>query len=304
VAKDSGAFLIGCVPITWNQFRRVSPDEWTNERVLREVALAGYEGVAAGPRDGQTAAEALAYYADFGLRPAPGYLGGEWWDADKRDDLIEKTRRHAAWAAAVGVDTLFVAPNGGGYVSRASGKKRGDLAGQVGPNDGLTDDEYARMADCLNEAGRAALSEGVRICFHNHVGLAVETPEETERVLSLTDPNSVFLGLDTGHLAWAGGDVTDFARRHAPRLASLHLKDIHYAVRDMGVQGGWNYGGFTDHGVFAELGEGDIDFPALLQILRDANFRGWLLAETDVTQKATALESATISRSYLRSLGL
>ncbi len=297
-------FLIGCVPLTWNQFRRESPDEWTNERVLREVALAGYEGVAAGPRDGQTAQETLAYYAEFGLRPAPGYLGGEWWVADKRDALIEKTRRMAAWASSVGVDTLFVAPEGGSYVGRTSGKTRWQIAGQVGPGDGLTDDEYARMADCLNHAGRAALGEGVRICFHNHVGLAVETPDETERLLGMTDPDLLFLGLDTGHLAWAGGDVTDFARRYASRIAALHLKDVHYAVRDTGVREKWEYGDFTKNGVFAELGEGDIDFPALLEILRGANFSGWLLSETDVTQKASALESATISRDYLRSLGV
>jgi hypothetical protein len=33
-------------------------------------------------------------------------------------------------------------------------------------------------------------------------------------------------------------------------------------------------------------------------------FGGWLIAETDVTQKPTALESVTISRAYLHRLGL
>jgi hypothetical protein len=35
-------------------------------------------------------------------------------------------------------------------------------------------------------------------------------------------------------------------------------------------------------------------------ILEQAGFSGWLIVETDVTQLPSALESALISRSYLR----
>jgi len=66
----------------------------------------------------------------------------------------------------------------------------------------------------------------------------------------------------------------------------------------------WDYGTFATTGNFAELGEGSVDFPVIFAILRDAGFAGWVIAETDVTQKPTALESATISRAYLRSLGM
>jgi inosose dehydratase len=75
-------------------------------------------------------------------------------------------------------------------------------------------------------------------------------------------------------------------------------------VRDRGRAQEWDYSAFTDNGIFAELGEGSVDFPAIFAILRDAGFAGWVIAETDVTQKSTALESATISRTYLRSLGM
>jgi inosose dehydratase len=52
------------------------------------------------------------------------------------------------------------------------------------------------------------------------------------------------------------------------------------------------------------LGRGFVDFPAVFAILDQANFGGWLIVETDVTQQPTALESAQISRDYLRGLGL
>ena len=47
-----------------------------------------------------------------------------------------------------------------------------------------------------------------------------------------------------------------------------------------------------------------VDIPAILGLLRETGFAGWLIVETDVTQKPTVLESITISREYLRSRGL
>jgi inosose dehydratase len=75
-------------------------------------------------------------------------------------------------------------------------------------------------------------------------------------------------------------------------------------VRARGVAESWDYDGFSRHGIFAELGEGCVDLPGMVQVLQEAGFAGWLIVETDVTQKATPLESAIISRKYLRALGL
>ena len=47
-----------------------------------------------------------------------------------------------------------------------------------------------------------------------------------------------------------------------------------------------------------------VDFPAMFDILSKAGFDGWVIVETDVTTKSSALESATISRKYLQSIGL
>ena len=41
----------------------------------------------------------------------------------------------------------------------------------------------------------------------------------------------------------------------------------------------------------------------MFDILTEAGYEGWIVVETDVTKKPTALESATISRNYLRSIG-
>ena len=184
-----------------------------------------------------------------------------------------------------------------------AGRTRRETAGHVGPDDALTEEQYRRFADTLNEVGAILRAEGVRAAFHNHVGTPIETREEIDTLLALTDPATIFLGPDTGHLAWAGDDPVAFCRDYAARIVTMHLKDVDPAVVARGRDAGWDYRTFTDAGVFTELGDGGVDFPAIFAILREANFAGWLIAETDVTQRPSALESATVSREYLRGQG-
>ena len=294
---------IGCGQITWMHFGANGGElTVTEDQVLGEIAQAGYDGAPAGPGKQRTPAQVVEQYARHGMKPAPGYIGAAFWERNRRDEIVQQVRDYAQFARSVGCTEVYVAPSGFDYRT-ASGKTRRDTAGHVRPEDGLTDDEFAAFGEALNAAGAAALEYGVHICFHNHVGAVIETREEIDRLLALTDPALVFMGFDTGHLAWAGADPVACCRDYADRIKTLHLKDIDAAVRERGHAAEWDYGTFTDHGIFVELGEGCVDFPAIFRILTDVNFKGWLIAETDVTQKPTALESVTISRDYLRSLG-
>lgn len=295
---------IGCGQITWIRFG-ANGAEWLapEEQVLQQIADAGYAGAPAGPDEQRTTAETLAMFARHGLKPAPGYYGTAFWDKSRQAEFVERAKRHAAFAREAGCDALYVAPGGFDYVTR-SGLTRRETAGHVRPEDSLSDAEYAIFADSLNKVGAATLAEGVYSCFHNHVGTVIETRAETDRLLAMTDPKLVFLGPDTGHMQWAGDDAVAFCRDYAARIKTMHLKDISESVRAQGAAAKWDYGTFTDHGIFAELGEGCIDFGAIIASLRAVGFDGWLITETDVTQKATPLESVTISRNYLRQFGL
>ena len=295
---------VGVVPLQYDAFKKRDPETYTPERILQEIADAGYVGVPASPGT-ESGAETAAHLARFGLRPAPPYLaGGEPWKPANRVPLVEKAKRFAAFCAEAGVSECFVDSDGWGYFTK-NGVTRPEIAGRVTSGDGLSASEFAALADTLNAVGNAMLETGnVRACLHNHVGTVIETPTELENILAVTDPNSVFVGVDTGHLAWAGGvNVAEFVERYAARIAAIHLKDIHANVRDKGVAEHWKYGTFTQNGLFAELGEGCVDFKRVLSALKAANYAGWLLVETDATTKATPAESLRVSREYLRGLG-
>ncbi len=280
---------IACGQITW---RQAAPPE---EQILAEIAQAGYEGVPAGRAD-RPAREMLDLYARFGLQPAPGYLGAAFWEREQAAAIVEQAGRLARAMRELGCAELYVAAN--------LTPERRAVAGHVRPQDALPEDGYRQFAETLNRVGEATLAEGVRACFHNHVGSFIETREEIDCLFSLIDRELVFQGPDLGHLAWAGADVVQFCRDYADSIKTLHIKDIDPAVRAEGVARGWDYRAFSDGGIFTELGAGMVDFPAVFAALGQAGFRGWVVVETDVTQRPTALESATISRDYLKSIGL
>lgn len=288
--------LIGCGQITWRGM--------SEEQALAEIAQAGYIGAPAAPKEGQSAAETMATFAKYGLKPAPGYLGADYWDKSQEAHILQRARAYAAFAKAAGCTELYVAAGGfNNYVTKR-GLTRNQIAGHVTPEDAMTDAEFAQFAKALNLVGEITLEQGVKSCFHNHVGSTLETRQEIDRLWSLIDPKLVFMGPDTGHLAWAGADVVQFCRDYAASIKTIHIKDVNKQVMDEGVAAGWDYRTFSDKGIWTELGQGCVDFPTIFQILNDAGFSGWLIVETDVTQLPTALESAIISRNYLRTLGL
>ena len=66
--------------------------------------------------------------------------------------------------------------------------------------------------------------------------------------------------------------------------------------------------GFYDacgQGIFCNLGRGDVDFPAVRQILLDAGFQGWVTVEQDCDPllDVSPVDDARLNRAYLSSIG-
>jgi inosose dehydratase len=287
------AIQLGCALITWRRFPDFSP-----ERALAEIARAGYAGAPVPFLPEWDTSHARAVFERVALKHAPGYYGGRFWRADLRGALLEDARRWAAFSTALGLTEMFVAPWVGDYATPRGDRKAvaGRLGGLAGAR--IQPDDLARFADALNAFGAATLAEGVRACFHNHAGSAIEHEEEVEALLAATDPALVFLGPDAGHLAFAGADPVAFARRHAGRILAAHVKDIDLGVRARGVAEGWDYDTFERNGVFTELGEGGVDVAGFVNALTSSGYSGWLIVETDTTRKPSAFDSALANRRF------
>lgn len=179
-------------------------------------------------------------------------------------------------------------------------------AGRIGPSDGLSFTQWGAFARGVDRVAAAVRREtGLRCVFHHHCAGFVETPEEVARLMELTDPELLGLCFDTGHYRFGGGDPVAGLRQHRDRIWHVHFKDCNPAVRAQSREAEWDYFESLQHGIFCELGTGDVPFGAIVAELRQMNYQGWIVVEQDVLPGLGApKEFARRNREFLRRCGL
>jgi inosose dehydratase len=184
-------------------------------------------------------------------------------------------------------------------------------AGRITPEMGLSAGEWRTFAAGAERIARAVRDQtGLQTVFHHHCAGYVETPEEIARLLDLTDPEVLSLVFDTGHYAYGSGntdasEVPAGLERFAGRIPYVHFKDCHPGIAQQARVEGWDYFTAVGRGLFCELGQGYVDFPAIVEWLRSRGYRGWITVEQDILPgMGTPKASARRNREYLRTLGL
>jgi inosose dehydratase len=184
-------------------------------------------------------------------------------------------------------------------------EERRKNAGRVTAEMGLSDAEWQVFAQGATDVAEAVRKvTGLRTAFHHHCAGYVETPAEIEKLMSLTDPGLLGLVFDCGHYRLGGGDPEEGLRKYGQRVWHFHFKDHQPEVAQRAADEGWDYFQAVEHGVFCELGKGDVTFPALMNQLQEFGYDGWGVVEQDVLPGMGApKESAKRNRDYIRSLG-
>lgn len=184
-------------------------------------------------------------------------------------------------------------------------------AGRTDREMSLTDKQWKVFSRGAEEVARTVKSEtGLRTVFHHHCAGFVERPDEIGRLLDMTDPDLLGLVLDTGHYTYGSGSndsevVLEGLERFAERIWYMHFKDCHPEIADRARREGWDYFESIRRGVFCELGQGCVDFSAVLNLLRQQNYNGWVVVEQDVLPgMGSPKQSAQRNREYLRAKGI
>src|SRR3954453_4019504 len=163
------------------------------------------------------------------------------------------------------------------------------------------DRQWEALSTGLNRLGEIANSEGMRLCYHHHMGTGVMMRPELDRLMESTDPSLVHLLLDTGHMAFAGEDPLASAEAYGKRISHIHLKDVRQDVADRVRAENLSFQDGIQAGVFTVPGDGDLDLVAVLEALARHGFEGWLVVEAEQDPaKAHPLEHALMARKYLR----
>ncbi|TKG93892.1 xylose isomerase [Puteibacter caeruleilacunae] len=183
--------------------------------------------------------------------------------------------------------------------------ERTNNAGRITNGMGLSDEQWKTFAAGAEKVAKAVKDTyGMRTVFHHHCAGYVETPEEIDQLMKLTDPSLLGLCLDMGHYAFGGGDPVNALKQYYDRIWHVHFKDYDPAVGKEASNSQYDYFKSVEKGVFCELGKGCVDFKAVVDVLSERGYDGWIVVEQDVLPGMGAPKvCAANNRAFIKSLG-
>jgi inosose dehydratase len=223
--------------------------------------------------------------------------GGEYFDTSKLKATLDNHAANSKFGSYFGIRAL-----------------KANLNNRLGPED-LSPGNAKILAKNLNEVGKRTLEYGVKFAFHPHAWTIVERKAEVEMILDLTDPKLVFLTLDTCHASVGGMEPVAFVRDHYARIAHLHFKDT---LPVWSAAKGWRGPAPNEeeeirvarqhglapsrHAIYQSFGAGGVDFPGLINVLRERNYDGWISLDfnsVDLPPGVTVEQEMGAHRKYL-----
>ncbi|WP_226783135.1 sugar phosphate isomerase/epimerase family protein [Oceaniglobus trochenteri] len=291
---------IGNAPCSWGVEFANDPRNPDWRRVLAENATAGYTGIELGPvgfmpEDPALLAEALA---EHGQTLIGGVVFRAFHDPAQWDDVMDGAQRTCRALTAHGAKHLVLIDS--------ISPRRAPTAGRADKAEQMDKAEWTAFRDRIATVAKLGAEEyGLTVGIHAHAAGFIDFEPELERLLDDVDEAHLKICFDTGHHSYAGYDPVAFMKRHMGRISYMHFKDIDPAVKARAVE---NRTGFYDacgQGIFCNLGQGDVDFPAVRQVLLDAGFDGWCTVEQDCDPEGATvpLNDAKANREYLQSIG-
>lgn len=284
---------LGIAPIAWTNDDM--PDlgaENTFEQCVSEMALAGFTGCEIGnkyPKDPATLKAALDLR---GLR-----IANQWFSSFVLSKPMEEVEKdfiaQCRFLKEVGADTIGA--------SEQSYSIQGQMHTPVFEcKYAMVQKEWERFAKGMNRLGEIASSMGMKLVYHHHMGTVVQTAEEIDRMMEMTDKDNFSLLFDSGHLAYCGEDYLSVLRKHVARVKHVHLKDIRPSVVKKVKEEKLSFLQGVRLGTFTVPGDGCIDFAPIFETLDEAGYKGWMIVEAEQDPaKANPFEYAVKARKYI-----
>ena len=291
---DKNKIKLGIAPIAWtNDDMPDLGSENTFEQCVSEMALAGFEGCEVGnkyPKDTAVLKKALDMR---GLQ-----IANQWFSSFVLTQPMEKVEKdfiaQCEFLKAMGAKRIGA--------SEQSFSIQGQMNTPVfDAKYVMNDGEWDKFAKGMNRLGEIANSMGIKLVYHHHMGTVVQTAEEIDRMMDMTDPDKFALLYDTGHLAYCGQDYLAVLKKYAKRIAHVHLKDVRPEVVEKVKKEKLSFLQGVRAGAFTVPGDGCIDFASVFDELDKSGYEGWMIVEAEQDPaKANPLEYALKARDYIR----
>lgn len=299
VTSDHGRWPLATAPGTWGIEPPPLPDYPRWERVLDEIAHAGFDGTELGPY-GYLPTDVAALRAALAERELrmPGCFVMEPFERREEWPRIEQlAERTCALAAGAGAHVL-IAIDGLAPARSATAGRSDDAPRLDGP-------AWDTLVEGVRRTAEIAAQHGMRVAFHPHAGTYVEFLDEIDRIAEALAADGHGLCVDTGHSVYAGVDPVALVERHPDKVAHVHLKDLHADRLAAATAARRTFEQGVADGVFCALGAGTVDLDGFGAALRAIGYAGWCTFEQDrvVALIDAALAESRASVEHVRALG-
>ena len=148
---------------------------------------------------------------------------------------------------------------------------------------------FSRFAAEASEAARPLIAADLTFSYHNHSFELERFGDRTalQILIEESDAEVFQFEIDVYWIQHGGGDPAAWLRKVNGRADVIHVKDLAMEGRDQ---------------LFAEVGEGNLNWPSILEAAREAGTR-WYAVEQDRCQR-DPFESLAISYRNLQEMGL
>ncbi|MET9358651.1 TIM barrel protein [Streptomyces sp. NPDC006617] len=296
---SAGNLCLGSAPDSWGIWFPEDEHQVSYTRFLDELAAAGYQWLELGPygylpTDPQRLKEELDARA---LQVSGGTAFGALHRPEGWDEMLDHVRQVAVLTAAAGAHHLVLIPP----------MYRDEKTGAFTESPELTAEQWAGFGRNADRLGKLLLDEyDVRLVLHPHADSHIQTQPEIERLLNESDPRYTNLCLDTGHVAYGGGDNLDLIRRFGERVGYVHIKQMDPGVLAQVAAEDLSFGDAVKRGVCVSPPAGVPDPTDVVAALAGLDAELFVIVEQDLYPcgPAVPLPIAVSTREHLARCGL
>ena len=294
-----GTLCLGSAPDSWGIWFPEDEHQVPYTRFLDELKQAGYEWFELGPygylpTDPRRLKEELDAR---GLKVSGGTAFGALHRPEAWDEMLAHVRQVATLTQAAGAHHLVLIPP----------MYRDEKTGAFTESPELTAEQWAGFGKAADRLGRLLLDEyDVRLVVHPHADSHIQTQPEIERLLAESDGRYTNLCLDTGHVAYGGGDNVDLIRRFGERVGYVHIKQMDPEILAQVAAEDLGFGEAVKRGVCVSPPAGVPNPADVVAELAKLDAELFVIVEQDLYPCApeVPLPIATSTRAYLNGHGL
>jgi len=260
------------------------------ETCLSEIRQAGYVGTEMGGKFPTDKVELKKVLNEFDLE-----LAGAWFSGSLLVDSVEEELKRLEKFID---DKLYVGCNVIVYCE-CSNTIQAKQEMRLSTKPVLSEEEMKTYASNYNKLYDFAKQKGAILSYHHHMGTIIQSPDEIDMFLKYTH-DEVGLAFDTGHVYFGGGNPLDEIKKHKHRISHVHFKDVREEEKNDAILKDKSFIDAVLAGVYTVPGDGVIDFAPIVDVLKEINYKGWIVVEAEQDPKvANPLEYATKAYSYI-----